>query len=221
VICARPEEPSQPKNGVQVRLILEMESAPFTNDGDLRSALKRDLQLLHGCDPNSLIIEELGVLHGSSRVDLAVVNGTLHGYELKSDRDSLQRLPEQLAAYASVFDLMTIVVGERHVRRAVDLIPDWWGIKVARNESCGVLFCDLKLAIANPAPDPMSVVRLLWREEALALSQELPFLLERSRPTRDCVYAHLVQHSDFNWMRARIRDYLRKRPNWRSDGRQL
>lgn len=190
-------------------------------DGDLRTALKRELQLQHACDPNTLIIEELGVRHGSSRVDLAVVNGTLHGYELKSDRDSLRRLPEQLAAYVAVFDLMTIVVGERHLRRAVDLIPDWWGVKVARYESCGVFFCDLKLPITNPAPDPMSVARLLWRDEALALSRELSFLPERSRTGRDRIYAHLVQHSDFGWMRAKVRDCLRKRPSWRADGQQL
>ena len=43
-------------------------------------------------------VEELGVCRGRVRVDVAVVNGTLHGYEIKSDRDSL-RLDDALARW--------------------------------------------------------------------------------------------------------------------------
>lgn len=197
-----------------------MKAALRMNDGDVRTALKRELLFRHASDSHTVIIEELGILHGSSRVDLAVVNGTLHGYELKSDRDDLQRLPEQVAAYITVFDLVTLVVGERHLRRALDLIPDWWGIKVARNEPCGTVFCDLKLPTANPSPDPMSVVRLLWRDEALALAQELSLQQQRPLRNRNSIYAQLVQYSDFDCVRARVRYYLKTRPNWRAGGRQ-
>lgn len=46
-----------------------------------------------------LVVEELGLFHGASRVDLAVVGRSLHGYEIKSDRDSLDRLEQQAADY--------------------------------------------------------------------------------------------------------------------------
>jgi hypothetical protein len=58
------------------------------------------------------IIEELGVVHGKSRIDIAVINGLMHGYEIKSDKDTLQRLPEQMNMYNSVFNKVTLVVGK-------------------------------------------------------------------------------------------------------------
>ena len=63
------------------------------SDACIRDALKRELLYEYKDDRQTVIIEELGVQHGTSRIDLAVVNGVLHGFELKSDRDTLTRLP--------------------------------------------------------------------------------------------------------------------------------
>src|SRR6202035_2006455 len=112
-------------------------------DFHIRTALKRELLASHADDPGTAIIEELGILHGSCRIDLAVVNGVMHGYELKSDRDTLLRLPRQIQAFAAVFDYVTLVVGERHVRLAVEIIPDWWGVRSVRLDSGKLSFCDL------------------------------------------------------------------------------
>jgi hypothetical protein len=59
-----------------------------TNDNVIREALKRHLNHLHAGDAKLRIIEELGVEHGAARIDIAVINGVLHGYEIKSDRDT-------------------------------------------------------------------------------------------------------------------------------------
>src|SRR5580692_2259755 len=136
------------------------------NDAQLRMATKQALFIEHQGDAETVIFEELGIQHGCSRIDLAVVNGELHGFELKSDRDTLARLPEQAKAYGHVFDRVTLVVEERHVRGAVDLVPDWWGVRVVCQESGKLRFCDLKHAVKNPSPDPEAIVALLWREEA-------------------------------------------------------
>src|SRR4029077_13805561 len=61
--------------------------------------------------------------------DVAVVNGALDGFELKSDRDRLDRLARQSEIYGAVFDRMTLVVGPRHERQAARMIPDWWGLE--------------------------------------------------------------------------------------------
>ena len=74
-----------------------------TNDLIIREALRIKIQDDHKTDP-ALIIEELGVNHGSARADIAAVNGILHCYEIKSDRDTLLRLPGQIKAYNAVFD---------------------------------------------------------------------------------------------------------------------
>jgi hypothetical protein len=192
-----------------------------TKDFHIRTALKRDLLAHYAPDPETAIIEELGILHGTCRIDLAVVNGVLHGYELKSDRDTLVRLPEQVQAFAAVFDYVTLVVGERHVRHAVEIIPDWWGVRSARFGSGKLSFCDLKLSMTNPSPDPMSVVRLLWRQEALDLLREVRGTNTVRFKRREWIYAELVAGASCGYLRDAVRQRLKNRADWRSDGTRL
>jgi len=191
------------------------------NDAHIRAATKQALFLQHRGDAETVIIEELGVRHGLSRIDLAVVNGELHGLELKSDRDTLVRLPEQAQMYARVFDRLTLVVGERHLRHAVEVVPDWWGIRVARTEFGKLHFTDLKFAISNPSPDPISIAMLLWREEALSFLEELGRATGMRSKCRAEIYSKLVEKADLNNLRARVRRCLRQRGNWRSAATRL
>lgn len=185
-------------------------------DAHLRTALKQDLQSHYATDPDTVVIEELGILHGRCRIDIAVVNGRMHGYELKSDRDTLSRLPEQVQAYGVVFDCVTLVVGERHVRRAIEIIPEWWGVSVARFDR-GVLSCrDLKLPLTNPSDITSGVVRLLWRNEALSLLGEIACgKSARSKP-REWIYAELVAAASSGYLRSAVRQCLKRRAEWRS-----
>src|SRR5260370_36720159 len=100
------------------------------NDRDVRKALRAQLILEHRGEPDTLMIQEMAIPRGAARIDIAVVNGWLHGYEIKSDLDTLVRLVSQRDAYCGVFDRVTLVVGERHVRDAIEFVPDWWGIRV-------------------------------------------------------------------------------------------
>jgi hypothetical protein len=188
-----------------------------TNDAHLRTALKQDLLSHYATDPNTVVIEELGILHGRCRVDLAVVNGRMHGYELKSDLDTLKRLPEQVQAYGAVFDCVTLVVGERHVRHAVEIVPDWWGISVARFDSGSLSFRALKLPLTNPSPDAMSVVRLLWRNEALSLLGEIGRTRCACSKPREWIYAELVAAASCGYLADAVRQCLKNRADWRSD----
>ncbi len=116
-------------------------------DSDLRTALLRRLTRRHSRDAEALILQELGLRHGAARVDVAVVNGLLHGYELKSDSDSLGRLARQALVYGSVLDLVTLVVGQRHVEEAFSMVPAWWGVQVAEmGPRGGVLFSSVRKA---------------------------------------------------------------------------
>src|SRR5439155_10222560 len=91
-------------------------------DRDVRQALHRKVLRDHHGDANTLVLDELGLRHGACRVDIAVVNGYLHGYEIKSDSDTLDRLPAQVAVYNLVLDRATLVVGERHLQKAQPLL---------------------------------------------------------------------------------------------------
>src|SRR3954453_16495336 len=99
-------------------------------DREVREALHSKVLREHHGQANTLVVDELGLRHGMVRVDIAVVNGFLHGYEIKSDADTLSRLPTQVDVYSKVLDRATLVVGERHVEKAKLCVPEWWGIKV-------------------------------------------------------------------------------------------
>jgi len=180
-------------------------------DPDIRSALRNDLRRSHLADPSTAIIDELSIKRNGSRIDVALVNGVLHGFELKSDLDTLSRLPEQMSAYGEVCDHVTLVVGEHHVLTAIELVPDWWGIKVARGKSSHVEFRDLKLAQINPDINPMAVAQLLRRQEVLNILIALGSELEGTRASRKQLCAKLTETMEFSRLCERVRSCLRAR----------
>lgn len=166
-------------------------------------------------DPDTLVVDELGLRHGRARVDVAVVNGEIHGYEIKSDRDTLQRLPEQVRIYGSVLDYTTLVVGPRHSERALPLLPEWWGVERVEADREEVRFSTFRAAQRNPTPDPVGIAKLLWRSEALALLEEIGAANGvRSKPRAE-VYARLAEAVPLEWLQASVRRLLKSRKGWR------
>jgi hypothetical protein len=189
-----------------------------TNDKIIRIALKTYLEKLHGTDSKLRIVEEFGVEHGAARVDIAVVNGVLHGYEIKSDRDTLSRLPEQMDAYNSVFDRVTLIVGKQHIYEAINLVPDWWGISIAKfGPDSSVIFTCIREAKENFGQRNVSIARLLWRGEALHILEEAGEADGlRSKP-RELIYEKLSAIFDQEILEEKVRDVLFLREDWRSD----
>lgn len=101
-------------------------------DRDVRVAVRDWLGVLHAGDADTRIVEEMGVWSGTVRIDMAVINGEITGIELKSDCDTLDRLPFQAQVYSKVFDRIIIVVGEKHAEKAFDSVPSWWGFTTAK-----------------------------------------------------------------------------------------
>src|SRR3989344_1736686 len=192
-----------------------------TNDASIRVVLRENLKDNYQNDPETAIFEELGVAHGAARVDIAVVNGIMHGYEVKSDLDTLRRLPEQMNRYNSVFDQVTLVVGQTHLHEAMKLVPDWWGIKIAKVANSGddISFSNIREAEENPNQDNVAIAGLLWREEALNILEEIEQADGvRSKP-RIAIYERLAEVLDSKTLKTKVREHLRLRMNWRSDGR--
>jgi len=180
-----------------------------TNDLIIRSALKKDLERRHARDDELRIIEELGVRHGTARIDIVVINGIMHGYEIKSDRDTLERLPEQMNEFNDIFDRLTLVVGKRHLYDAVNLIPDWWGImaaKVDRNNK--VIFHTIRKAEDNKKQVGISIARLLWREEALQILEEKNKATGVHSKPREFIYERMASELDIEILKDRVRNVL-------------
>jgi len=188
------------------------------NEFQLRSAVKRKVLARYQNDPNTRILDELGLRHGAARIDIAVVNGIVHGFELKSDADNLKRLPRQIQIYNSVLDKVTLVVGLRHTKEAERMVPRWWGIKVAAIGARGALdFDDVRRPRKNPEQEAVAVCRLLWRDEALTLLDELGQMKGLRHKPRTLIYSHLAEVADLETLCARVRRQLKFRIDWRSD----
>ena len=189
-----------------------------TNDRMIRSILMVILEKKHARDKKVRIIEELGLHHGDARVDIAVVNGVMHGYEIKSDQDTLLRLPEQIQVYNSVFDKMTLVVGKSHLYEAIKIIPDWWGVIVAKADANGnVVFNTIRKEENNKKQNQLSVAKLLWREEALRILEDIDEAKGlRSKP-RDLIYTKLSIVLDQKTLNKKVRETIFFRADWRSE----
>lgn len=191
------------------------------SDVAIRSAFKSSLLPSYLHDQGSFVLEELGLRHGRARIDLAIVNGELIGFELKSDLDSLQRLPEQAMVYNSVLDRITLIVTERHLSAAAQHLSDWWGIILARLDRDGaVSFREIRGATMNPGVEKLAVARLLWRTEALGILEELRAAEGfRSKPRTE-IYTRLTELLDDETLRSRVRLGLSLRTDWRPDALQ-
>ena len=171
---------------------------------------------VHRDEPNTLVVEELGLCQGAVRVDLAVVNGSVHGYEIKSDQDTLTRLPAQSDAYSRTFDYVTLVVSPEHVRKAKAMVPKWWGVWVVTDRHGHVSLKSSRRPRPNPAVDLYAMAQLLWRTEALELLEERRLAHGvRSKP-RDVLWRRLATSLDPKELGSAVRECLRRRgPTWR------
>lgn len=185
-------------------------------DMDIRNALHEFLRAFYIHDADTKVIDELGVLRGDVRVDVAVVNGALSGFEIKSDRDSLARLPAQRDAYSLVFDQVTLIVGQTQLAKVESLVPSWWGLACARAGRNGVVLETIRAADLNPAIDPLAVARLLWREELVAIVAEVAPKDAPGRKSREQLCRLLVNAVPLPALCAAVRDAIKARGAWRS-----
>ncbi|UDF20134.1 sce7726 family protein [Rhodococcus qingshengii] len=196
-------DPKLPQYGVYMR------------DIDVRTALHAQLAVEHADElDDTLIVDELG-LCGEARVDVAVINGALSGFELKSAKDNLRRLPRQVDVYSQVLDLAVLVVAENHLADAREIIKPWWGLTVAQSSGSEVLLSVERSPRVNRSVDAMSLAQLLWREEAL---EELTIRDAdrgvRSKP-RWAVWTRLTEVVEVDELRTVVRQKLKARQSWR------
>jgi hypothetical protein len=185
-------------------------------DIDIRKALRSEMTRAHEGDVETLILDELVLCQGVARVDLAVVNGRIHGFEIKSEHDTLTRLPRQRDVYNRALDQVTIVVGPKFVDRIADEVPAWWGIIMAVATSEGLAIAVQREAHENPDLDTFAQAQLLWRDEALnALDERDLADGMRSKPRRE-LWRRLADTIPADELGEVVRDRLRRRTGWRT-----
>lgn len=77
---------------------------------------------------DSVLIPEMRVAYGDRRVDLVLANGELHGFEIKSDADRLDRLAGQIESMMQRFERVTVVTTSKHLEQVRAVVPEQVGI---------------------------------------------------------------------------------------------
>lgn len=170
----------------------------------------------HADDSATRLVQEMGLFGGDSRIDVAVVNGRLAGFEIKSDSDTLQRLERQLAAYRCVFDELTFVAGRAHTPYLEEYLPDWCGLIEAQSIAGAVVLETLRQPQANPEVDLDAVLRLLWKPELQQMVAEFAVKISKSaskEKLREALCKAVSKSELLDWVRRAIK----VRTNWRAE----
>ena len=157
----------------------------------------------------------MGILHGQSRVDVAVINGILHGYEIKSESDTLERLPSQMNDYNKVFDRMTIVVQRNYLDEVRKIIPSWWGITLVTRYKGKLHLREIRKGRVNQSVDPFSLSHLLWRGEALDILKENGLQKGYLSKPRHDLYEKICESLSLSELKTSVNQRLKMRENWR------
>lgn len=175
-----------PIAGDTVLKALDVDSSNV-RDSEIREALCDWLSTNHSHQPH-VIINELSIPRPSARIDVAMINGKICGFEIKSDVDNFDRFPLQKNSYEKVFEELTLVTTLSNLTKARKLTPKNWGLLVYCTE-------DGIKRVRNSVPrQPKSLECLLYVltiDELLDATDMLDLPLKRSLPKGDIIIAIL------------------------------
>jgi len=189
-----------------------------STDFEIREALHRKVLKAYHRSNSTIIVDELGLAHGKNRIDVAVLNGHLHGYEIKSAKDTLIRLPDQLSQYRKSLQKLTIVVAPNHIDGVLSIAPEWSGIIEARKgPRGGISFTTVRKATINPEVDGVALAHLLWRKEAIELLARFGVSEKELSKPRKQLYEIIASETSLAELVSWIKEKFMARETWRAD----
>jgi hypothetical protein len=137
------------------------DGSPPLSDAEIRAALAAV-----GFGPSdelSVVLEEVECRRGYVRADYVCLSADMLSIvEIKSDRDSLRRLDEQIRIYSAVADRVTLVVGWSLAAHALRATPSWWDVILAeRDPKLDIRFVPLRDGGQNPGVTAEALVAML------------------------------------------------------------
>lgn len=79
-------------------------------------------EILKNHDENHTVLTELYV--NKSQADLVVINETSTVYEIKTELDTLKKLPKQLKDYTRTFDKVYVITNKFYLRQVRNILKD-------------------------------------------------------------------------------------------------
>ena len=147
-----------------------------------------------------------------ARMDIAVIDEHLHGFEIKSAVDTLKRLPAQVEAYSKVFDYLSVVTENCHYGGVYKITPYWVGLYIC-SEAGSALKC-IRQPIFNSNKSGFHIAQLLWREELIQVLEESGIKF-RKRDRNWLLCETLAENLNVEVLAKLVRDKLLQRKQWR------
>lgn len=131
-------------------------------DKDIRSAFHTKFS--QKFSSGSIVIDEFNI-GDDTRADIVIASDFLYGLEIKSEADTLDRLPKQVVGYDHTCDRPGIIVHESHLKGATEIISPWWDIYVATGSPDKVILEHARKGWTSEELNPIVILNLLWRRE--------------------------------------------------------
>mgnify|MGYP000076594185 CR=1 FL=1 len=132
-------------------------------DPQIRKALISKLSKQGSGD--AIISEEVSVLRGRAVADVVAGFKTPHCFEIKSDADSLRRLEFQTDFFSQTFPKITLVATTKHLPKAFDLIPSFWGALAASEYKGRIIFSSVRKCSSNELYRKENLLNIIWNNE--------------------------------------------------------
>jgi hypothetical protein len=185
-------------------------------DQTIRQLLRRTELSKYINDPHSKVVEELELPVAGARVDIAVINGCMHGFEIKSAVDTLKRLPSQLDAYSKVFDFLSIITEAKHYKKVLSFLPSWVGLYVCEEINGQESIKEIQAPQRNTAKNGFFLAKLLWRDEIMSILGELS--IPHKKKDRNWIQCEtLANNVNIEVLSELVRQKLKSRPTeWKT-----
>ena len=187
-------------------------------DSVVRKAFHQKVLKIEHDKIDTFVIDELGLRNGEIRADIAVVNEKMSGYEIKTERDTLNRLCNQILAYNEVFDKVYIVTAHNHLTKVLNTVPPWWGVYIIKiSDASNFSFYLYRKAQLNKRLKCLGLAQLLWKNEVLEiLNAKMKFNI-KSSVSKEELNDILSGICASRRLSKLVINYLKTRPGWRRD----
>ncbi|RRO01531.1 sce7726 family protein [Pectobacterium aquaticum] len=164
---------------------------------------------------DAAIINEMVVANWSRRADLAVANGHLQAFEIKSDFDSLKRLDGQLETFTSRFEKVTVVCAPKFTYEVTKKVTPDVGVIEYLNDNKGIRFKIIQRGRISPITNKKVYISFLLKKELQLLLTEnyKNYFSESSRNSLE----HLAEKIPLSKIRCFVLNAIKKRYKETSD----
>lgn len=174
------------------------------NEKEIRDNLIVFLKNKYSCNKDVSFIKELFIAQFKQRADLVVANGKLISFEIKSELDSLSRLPKQLESYTKHFEETIVVCAEKHFEKVKNISNLNVGIWIVSQNG--------KFKIVKN-PKTISISKEYWLSHLPV--KELQSLLKIEKQSyigkREVVVERAIKNIEINKIREFVIHYFKSR----------